>query len=305
MNNKRQTWGERRAKKRKENFIGRREYLEAFSKDFNSEVPEYMVFSITGEGGVGKSTLLLQFANIARTSKAIAVGCDDRQPSPAQAMGHIAAELARLDITHKEFDDRYNKYRELRDEIENDPKAPRGIVDVIARVGADFAIKSGRQIPGIGTLLEEIDTKAAGEAASQALDYFIKRWGNKDEVMLMRDTDRILSPLFLDLLSKAAEKRRLLLIFDVFERTGAALWPWLLLLFNGVYGGLDGNLCFVIAGRDRLEQHSTELADIICHIALEPFTPEETKIYLVNQGITDEKLIHQIHEDTGGLPVLV
>ena len=174
MNNKRQTWGERRAKKRKENFIGRREYLEAFSKDFISDAPEYMVFSITGEGGVGKTTLLSQFANIAGASKAIAVTCDDRQPSPAQAMGYIAAELARLDITHKEFDDRYKKYRELRDEIENDPKAPRGFVDVMARVGADFAIKSGRQIPGIGTLLEEIDTKAAGEAASQALDYFIK-----------------------------------------------------------------------------------------------------------------------------------
>jgi putative protein kinase ArgK-like GTPase of G3E family len=75
MANKRQTWGERREKKRKENFIGRREYLEEFSKDFISDAPEYMVFSITGEGGVGKSTLLLQFANIVRTSKAIAVDC--------------------------------------------------------------------------------------------------------------------------------------------------------------------------------------------------------------------------------------
>jgi hypothetical protein len=36
MSNKRQTWGERREKKRKENFIGRREYLETFSKDFGS-----------------------------------------------------------------------------------------------------------------------------------------------------------------------------------------------------------------------------------------------------------------------------
>src|SRR5262245_48327461 len=305
MTNKRPTWKDRRKKKRKENFIGRREYLEEFAKDFNSDDPEYMVFSVTGEGGVGKSTLLQQFANIAGTSKAITVICDDRQLSPAQAMGHIAAELAKLDITHKEFDDRYKKYRELRDEIESDPKAPRGIVDLIARVGADFAIKSGQHIPGFGPLLDEIDTKAAGETASQALDYLITRWGNKDEAMLMRETDRMLSPLFLGLLSKAAEKQRVLLIFDVFERTGTALWPWLLALFNGEYGGLDGNLCFVIAGRDRLEQHSTELADIICRVALEPFTPEETQLYLVNQGITDEKLVHQIHEDTGGLPVLV
>jgi len=44
MINKRPTWRERREKKRKENFIGRREYLEEFSKDFNSAAPEYMGF---------------------------------------------------------------------------------------------------------------------------------------------------------------------------------------------------------------------------------------------------------------------
>src|SRR5262245_58436715 len=166
MTNKRPTWKDRREKKRKENFIGRREYLEEFAKDFKSDDPEYMVFSVTGEGGVGKSALLLQFANIAGASNAITVTCDDRHLSPAQAMGHIAAQLARLDISYKEFDDRYKKYRELRDEVESDPKAPRGIVDIIARVGTDFAIKSGRRIPGIGALLEDSDTKAAGEAAS-------------------------------------------------------------------------------------------------------------------------------------------
>jgi len=305
MTNKRPTWKDRREKKRKENFIGRREYLEEFAKDFNCGEPEYMVFSVTGEGGVGKSTLLLQFANIADASKAISITCDDRHPSPAQAMGHIAAHLAKLDIFHKEFDDRYKKYRELRDEVESDPKAPRGFIDVMARVGTHLAIKSGRQIPGVGALLEDADTKAAGEATSQALNYLATRWGNKDEVSLLRETDRVLSPLFLGLLNRAAEKRRVLLMFDVFERTSTALWPWLLALFNNEYGDLDGNLCFVIAGRDRLDQHSTELAGSICHIALESFMPEETQLYLANQGITDEQLVRQIHEDTGGLPVLV
>ncbi|MCI0339186.1 MAG: tetratricopeptide repeat protein, partial [Acidobacteria bacterium] len=305
MTNKRPTWKERLEKKRKENFIGRREYLEEFSKDLASDDHEYLVFSVTGEGGVGKSTLLLQFANIAATLKAITITCNDKHLLPAQAMGHIAAELANLGISHKEFDDRYKKYRELRDEVESDPKAPRGFIDVMARVGADFAIKSGRQVPGLGALLEDADTKAAGEATAQALNYLVTRWGNKDEVMLLRETDRVLSPLFLGLLSKAAEKRRVLLIFDVFERTGVTLWPWLLALFNNDYGDLDGNLCFVIAGRDRLEQHRTELAGSICIVELEPFTSEETQLYLANQGITDEKLVHQIHEDTGGLPVLV
>jgi hypothetical protein len=53
-------------------------------------------------------------------------------------MGHIAAELSKQDIAHKEFDDRYKKYRELRDEIESDPKAPRGLVDMVARAGLNW-----------------------------------------------------------------------------------------------------------------------------------------------------------------------
>ena len=305
MTNKRPTWKDRREKKRRENFIGRREFLEVFSKDINSEEPEYMVFSVTGEGGVGKSTLLQQFANIAAASRALAIACNDRHLTPAQAMGHIASELAKEGIALKEFDERYKKYRELREEAESDPKAPHGFIDILGKVGADFAIKSGRRVPGLGPLLEDADAKAAGEATSQALSYLVTRWGNKDEVQLLRETDRVLTPLFLHLLTKAADRRRVLLIFDVFEQTSESLWPWLRALFNNDYGDLDGNLCFVIAGRDKLEQHRTELAGSLCLIELEPFTPEETRQYLANQEITDEPLIHQIHEDTGGLPVLV
>src|SRR5262249_45666637 len=71
------------------------------------------------------------------------------------------------------------------------------------------------------------------------------------------------------------------------------------------YGELDTNLTFIIAGRDPLEQHWTDLAGSICHIALEPFTFGETQCYLYKQRITDDRLITQIHEDTGGLPVLI
>jgi len=49
------------------------------------------------------------------------------------------------------------------------------------------------------------------------INYGITRWGNKDEVMLLRETDRVLSPLFLGLLARAVERRRVLLIFDAIE----------------------------------------------------------------------------------------
>jgi len=309
MKRERKSWKEIRDRRRKENFIGRAEQLRVFSENFANDTPEYMVFSVTGEGGVGKSTLLQQYANIANLpqNNAVVVTCDDRHASPASAMGHIAAEMAKLEISHKDFDERYRKYRELREEIESDPKAPRGAIDLLARGAADFTIKSARKLPGASPFLEGVDEKAAGETLAQGINYLVTRWSNKnrDEVVLLRETDKALTPLFLKLLAEATGKKRVVLLFDVFERVSQSLAPWLLSLFNFDYGEFDTGLSFVIAGRDPLEQHWTELAGAICHMTLEPFTPEETRLYLANKEITDDQLIAQIYEYTGGLPVLV
>jgi tetratricopeptide (TPR) repeat protein len=307
MSDKPQSWKAVRDQRRKENFVGRADQLRVFSDNFVGEVPNYMVFAVTGEGGVGKSTLLKQYEAIACSPSisAIVIICDDGQPSPVAAMGYIASELAKHDISHKDFDERYKKYRELQQEIESDPKVPRSALNLLALGVTDFTIKSLRKAPGVGVLFEYADEKAAGEALAQLVNYGITRWGNKDEVQLLREPERILTPLFVELLVKACEKQRLVLMFDVFERTGDMLSPWMLALFNFEYGEFNTRLMFVISGRDPLEQHWTELCNTICRVPLEPFTPDETRLYLSNQDITDERLVSQIHEDSGGLPVLV
>jgi tetratricopeptide (TPR) repeat protein len=307
MNSNPKSWKVVRDRHRRENFVGRKEHLSVFKDNFSSEVPSFMIFTITGEGGVGKSTLLQQYINIATAPdiNAIVVTCDERYPSPILTMGHIATELAKQDIVHKGFDERYKKYRELREEIESDPKAPRGAIDLLARGATDLAIKSGRKIPGVGIFLEGADEKTAGETLSQLIHYGISRWGNKDEVVLLREPEHVLTPLLLELLAKAAEKRRMVLMFDVFEHIGPSLLPWLLALFNFEYGEFDTNLSFVIAGRDPLDQSWIGLTETICRITLEPFSPDETRMYLGNQEITDDTLVTQTHEVTGGLPVLV
>jgi hypothetical protein len=307
MSNKPQSWKTVRDQRRKKNFVGRADQLHAFSDNFAGDVPNYMVFAVTGEGGVGKTMLLKRYESIARSpaNNANVIICDDKQPSPVTAMGYIAGELTKYDIQHKDFDERYKKYREMRQEIEGDPKVPRTWVDLLALGVSDFTIKSLRKAPGVGVLFEYADEKAAGEAFAQLVNYGINRWGNKDEVQLLREPEHALTPLFLELLSKACDKQRLVLMFDVFERTCDTLSPWLLALCKFEYGEFNTNLTFVISGRDPLEQYWTELAGDICHVPLEPFTPEETRLYLSNQGIADEQLITQIHADTGGLPVLV
>ncbi len=307
MANKPTSWKVIRDQKRRENFVGRGEPLRLFTENFSTEIPEFMVFSITGEGGVGKSTLLgrIEYVVSADPYDALVVICDDKQTSPVLAMGFISEKLREKGFSHKEFDERYKKYGELRRELESDPKVPRSAVNVIARGVTDFTIKSLKKTPGAGVFFEYADEKAAGEALAELMQYSISKWGNKDEVKLLREPELILTPLFLELVKKASHDQRVLLMFDMFERTCDALSPWLFSLFKFEYGEYDTGLSFVISGREPLEQHWTELAGLICHVSLEPFSLEETKLYLNNQEIIDEDLVAQVYEDTGGLPVLV
>lgn len=307
MSAKRQSWKDVIQERQKESFVGRADYLKQFSGNFASEIPNYLLFFVIGEGGVGKSTLLKQFETIEKNSEidAIIVTCDNEQSSPVSAMGYIAEQLAKFGINTKEFNERYKTYRARRDEIESDSKAPRGALNLVVRGMTDFAIKAGRRAPGIGVFAEYIDEKEAGDALTQGVNYLVDRIGNKDEIQLLREPERILTPLFIELLNKACEKHRLVLMFDVFERTREALEPWLLDFLDFKFGEFDTGTTFVISGRDTVDQRWTQIASSICYITLEPFTFEETRSYLRFRRITNKQLVMQIFEDTGGLPVLV
>jgi hypothetical protein len=306
MAGKPQSWKKIRDERRKENFIGRGEPIRIFTENLGADSPDYMIISVTGEGGAGKSTLLARFASIGTSPEydARVITCGDRQLSPILAMGYIGQKLAEQGLTQKEFDERYKKYGELRQELESDPKVPRGGLDLLAMGVTDFTIKSLRRAPGVGVFLEYVDEKAAGAAVAEVVQHGIAKWGNKDEVKLLRDPEQVLTPLFLKLIRKAYDDHKLVLMFDVFERTSESLAPWLRKLFNFEYGDFDTRVMFVLSGREALEQYWTELADLIGHISLEPFTLDELRLYLSNHEITDNELVQQIYEDTNGLPVL-
>jgi len=307
MSEKRRSRKQIMDQQRRENFVGRGDALRAFLDNLCSDEPTFLLFSVVGEGGVGKSTLLKQFETAAKRKNidAIFVTCNDEYLSPAAAMGRIAAELAKHDIKHSAFDERFKTWRAKKEEIEADPQAPRGALNLVVRGMTDLAIKSARRVPGVGLFADYVDEQAAGEAAVEGAAYLIGKWGNRDEVQLVREPERILTPLLIELLNKACEKQRVVLIFDVFERTQQALDPWLLKFLNCEYGDFSPWALFVIGGRDPLDQRWTEMAGSISHFDLEPFTLDETREYLSNRGITDEQLTSQIYADTGGLPVLV
>ena len=147
--------------------------------------------------------------------------------------------------------------------------------------------------------------KKPGRPLAEGVNYLIDRIGNKNEVELLREPERILTPLFIELLNNASEKQPFVLMFDVFERTREALEPWLLEFLDFKFGDFSTGITFVISGRDTVDQRWTQIASSVCYISLEPFTFEETRSYLNFRNLTDDQLVKEIFEDTGGLPVLI
>ena len=195
MSSKPRTWKDFADQRRKENFVGRAEQLHVFQDNFISNNPSWMALSVTGEGGVGKSTLLKRYCQLAESAEICAnvIMCDDRQISPVEVMGYVAEQLAKVGIIQREFDERYKKYRELCQQIESDPNAPRSMIGVVTRGLTDFTIKSLRRTPGFGVVADYVDEKAAGEAIAELVQYSLTRLGNKDEVQLIREPEKILT----------------------------------------------------------------------------------------------------------------
>jgi tetratricopeptide (TPR) repeat protein len=301
------TWDDPEFDDEFENFVGRADKINIFRENFNGERPRWMVLSITGEGGVGKTTLLNQFSRMARMNEieANVIKCDDHQQTPVEVMAFIAEELAKLKITNREFDGRLSKYRQLREQAEKDPNVFRGLFDVGAHVITDVAVDAASRVPGLGSVGNASVKKAAGDAVADTGQYLFSRWSNKEEVQLLREPEKYMTPLFINLLNNGATEKRLVILFDVFERTGKSLSTWLLELFTFLFGKISTRVSFVLSGRDALDQHWTELGKRLVRLILEPFELKETREYLINRNIIDEKLIEQIHKDTGGLPVLI
>ncbi|MET0389078.1 MAG: tetratricopeptide repeat protein [Polyangiales bacterium] len=292
------TWRDVREQRQRQQLIGRALPLRVFRDNFVEPdvVPSYMVFSIVGEAGVGKSTLLDEYARIAGSPDIAAalITCDERHRTPVDVMGHIASELAKRGYRDVDFDVGYQRYRALHEEAQ----VPRGAIALLADGVRGRAVEVSRA---------RADDKHdhTGDVLGERSDFRNPDWADPDDLALWRQPARVLSPLFVALLGRVSAQQRLVLAFDALERTAPELSSWLFALCDSQHGELDIHVTFVLAGREPLEPSWTQLASSICHVTLTPFDRELTRLYLANHGITDDALVSVIHDATRGLPLLV
>ncbi len=250
-----------------ERFVGREHEIESFRRSINLTPPTYIIFFITGQGGVGKTALLNRYQAIARNEYDFLVaGCDEQQRDIPTVLGHFAQQLSAQNTPLKHFNERYKTYRQKMNEIENDPAAPQGLAALLGRTAVQVAFGVGDLVPGIRKGLELLPQDSLATQASEWTSYLAKKLTNKDDVALVRDPVPVLT--------------------------------------LGDYKASQ-NIRFVIAGRNEPGVQWSALSPITRTIRLDVLTEPEAEKFLNVYGVTNPTRRAEILESSGRLPVIM
>src|SRR5437764_5781119 len=76
-----------------EYFVGREHELDTFQIQLKRTPPRYLVFYIMGQGGVGKTTLLTRYQEIASEMGFLLADCDEQQKDVTTVLGRFAYQI--------------------------------------------------------------------------------------------------------------------------------------------------------------------------------------------------------------------
>ncbi|MFF4009777.1 tetratricopeptide repeat protein [Streptomyces sp. NPDC001717] len=244
---------------------------------------------------------------------------DDEIHDALEAMEAISSRLGRQGHPLKKFDKQLITYRQRRHQAENEgpsqqpgPGEP-GSVDpapaspsstVLAQVG----LVGLGMLPGVGAFTGAVDPRQVALGADRMRAILNTRLRSHDDVQLVMRPLEKLTPVFLeDLAEVAAHCERVVLFFDVFERTGPILDAWLQdIIFGENHCGLPVNVQIVLSGRLRLDPRNWgDRLGQVTEVGLEVFTDDEARALLATQGVTDEPSVEMVLRLSGRLPLLV
>ncbi|WP_419995796.1 tetratricopeptide repeat protein [Streptomyces boninensis] len=294
-------------------FVGRRAELALFRDNFGTP-PEHeahrFLFHIEGDAGIGKTSLLQQFQQIAREEKALTAQLDEAVGSVPEAMAEVSAQLARQGVELKSFDRLLKRYRERRHEAASailPPPAESPEASPLATATAQAGLAGLGLVPGLGPVAGALDAQHVAQGMERLRTTLSARLRSHDDVQLVLAPLEVLTPAFVrDLGEAAASAPWLTLFFDTYERTGPLLDTWLRdMLFSDRYGPMPATTVVVLAGQQKLDPVIwADYADFVGRLRLELFTEDEVRGLLAAKGVTDERVVEVVLQLSGRLPVL-
>ncbi len=275
-------------------FIGRTGELLFFVQNILKPVePTLNIISISGQGGVGKSTLLTRFIEEAHAADfkdyCLTGMVDERQITPVSIMEKFADQLH----ISGDFGKALRQYKDALRKLQAEQETMQ---DMVLRRAPDFTGAAFEGVSIAGPILREGVKVTTGHLLEKVRTSQVHR--DKDR---LEDPVNYLTHAFVEELNRltdtqitlgsqqAKRHRRVILFFDTFEQLAAIATPWLLDYF--LQANISNNVVLVVAGRDPIERSTPDspkrwlpyLDDQdIYSISLDSFTEIETRAYLAN-----------------------
>ncbi|WP_315904305.1 tetratricopeptide repeat protein [Streptomyces sp. ASQP_92] len=299
-------------RRKRAGFVGRRDELAVYRRNFDIPVDDErhrFVFRVYGNAGVGKTVLVRELEQAALERGALTAYTDESVDGVPEAMAAISAGFARQGRPLKALDKILATYRQRRHEAEaglgSGPGAGPSAGSVVA---AQAGLAGMSLVPGVGPLAGAVDPVQLAQGAERLRATLSARLGRPEDVQLVLEPLRVLTPVFVEELGRvAAQVPWLAVFFDTYERTGAFLDDWLRdLVTTDRYGGLPANTVLTLSGQGRPDPlHWPAAADYAADLPLEPFTEDEARQLLAAQGVVEEEVVRDVLRLSGRLPVLV
>ncbi|MCF1597989.1 ATP-binding protein [Streptomyces muensis] len=304
-------------RRKRAGFVGRRAEIDRFRGNFDvppDDERHSFVFHVHGTGGVGKSSLLRELKQVAADCGAATAMLDETVHSVPDAMAAISAQLASIGRELKALDKMLSAYRQRRHEAEavaGEQEAEPGAApgpSAGSMVAAQAGLIGLGMVPGVGAFAGALDSTQVAHRTDQLRALLSARFRNHDDVQLLLEPLRVLTPVFLAELNRIAESTPgIALFFDTYERTGTFLDGWLLdVITTGRYGTLPANVVVTLAGRHGPDPARWgDYAGFVTEFPLEPFTESEARQLLAAKGVRDEGVVQEVLRLSDRLPLLV
>jgi tetratricopeptide (TPR) repeat protein len=290
-------------------FVGREGPLAQFQANLAVPVGDparRLVFFIHGDGGVGKTSLMMQMREIAAEHGSLTAYLDESVFGVPDAMHVIAVELARQGEPMKRFTRLFDTYRKRRHEVETDRDAPPEAAVFLTSTAVRVGLHAARAVPGVGGLTDAVDAASLAEQADRFRKFLGTKFRSHQDVAMLLSPAQALTPVFVEELAAIGGRRAFGLFLDTYERTGPILDDWLIALLAGRYGPLPPNLVVTIAGRSSMDtERWAPYLVTVADTPLAPFTEVEARQFLAKQQITDQRIVEVMLAVSGRLPLLL
>lgn len=299
-------------RRQRASFVGRQAQVAQFRESLLlpvDSVDRRFIFTVHGNAGVGKTFLINQLQEVARSHGTVTACVDEDVYDIPSVMAGIAAELSSQDRPLTNFAKRLATYQTRLQELEDDPHAPEGtpsfLTKAAVRIGVRAAQGVAHSVPVAGQLLNMVDDAALSEQAERLRKYLSKKLRSSD-VRLLLSPDEELTPVFIEDLEQISSPGSVALFFDTYEYTAPLIEDWLIGLFGGRYGILPADLIVTLSGQGPLNLNKwSPYLGIIADVPLAEFSETEARQLLIHKGVTDEETASVILALSGRLPLLV